>query len=163
MIAVQGIFLLQADGITSSTVQSIIVNMTTVGSMVGAYAFGRMRPRMSFAAILTIIWILLGVGVTGFALVHAAVAFGFFALLSGLGTGLTIPLCSSAVLNAVPPAANARAMGLFIGCVYIGLLLNPFVAQPLRSAFGFEGMFLWIGSIAVIGLGATLLWRMRSR
>jgi MFS family permease len=162
MIAVQGVFVLQSNGIDSSTLQSAVVNMTTVGSMAGAFAFGRLRPRMSFTAILTMTWGLLSVGVLGFALVHTVVPFGLFALLSGFGTGLAVPLCSSTVLRVVPPSANTGAMGLFIGCVYVGLLLNPFIAKPLRSAFGFQGSFLWIGFAASIGLAATLLWRLRN-
>ena len=161
MIAVQGVFLLQSNGIESSTVQSVIVNMTTVGSMAGAYAFGLLRPRLSFNVMLAMTWALLALGVGGFALVDTPIPFGLFALFSGLGTGLAVPLCSSTVLSVIPPAANARAMGLFIGCVYVGLLLNPFIAKPLRSAFGFQGMFLWIGAGALLGLVVTLIWRLR--
>jgi len=163
MVAVQGIFLLHAEGITSPTVQSIVIDMSTVGTMLGGYAFGHLKPRLAFSSILALIWLLLGVGAVGFALADTAMTLGLFALVAGLGAGLVAPLNMSAILGVVPPAANARAMGLAIGAIFLGLLLNPFVVQPLRSAFGFQGPFLWIGGAALILSVATLFWRTRGR
>ena len=53
-IAVQGIFLMHSEGITSPTVQSIVLDMTTVGTMAGAYAFAYLRPRMGYATMLAL-------------------------------------------------------------------------------------------------------------
>jgi MFS family permease len=163
MVAVQGIFLLHAEGITSPTVQSIVIDMSTVGTMLGGYAFGHLKPKLAFSSILALIWLLLGTGSVGFALADSATALGLFAFVAGLGAGLVAPLNMSAILAVVPAAANARAMGLAIGAIFVGLLLNPFVVQPLRSAFGFQGPFLWIGGAALILSVITLLWRTRGR
>jgi MFS family permease len=163
MVAVQGIFLLQAEGIASPTVQSIVIDMSTVGTMLGGYAFGHLKPRLTFSPILSLIWLLLGAGAVGFALADTAVTLGLFAFVAGLGAGLVAPLTMSAILAVVPPAANARAMGLAIGAIFLGLLLNPFVVKPLRSAFGFQGPFLWIGGAALACSAVILLWRTRGR
>jgi MFS family permease len=161
MIAVQGIFLMHSEGITSPTVQSIVLDMTTVGTMAGAYAFAYLRPRMGYATMLALIWALFGIGVAGFALVQGVVAVSFFALVSGLGAGLVTPLHQSAVLAVVPPSANAKAMGLTLGGIFLGLVLNPFVIQPLRTAFGLQTAFTAIGLAAFVGCVAALFWRMR--
>jgi len=161
MIAVQGIFLMHSEGITSPTVQSIVLDMTTVGTIAGASAFAYLRPRMGYATMLALIWLLFGIGVAGFALVQSVVAISFFALVSGLGAGLVTPLHQSAVLAVVPPSANAKAMGLTLGGIFLGLVLNPFVIQPLRMAFGLQTAFIVTGLAAFVGCAAALLWRMR--
>jgi len=159
MIAVQGVFLLNAEGITSLTMQSVVVDMTTVGTIIGAYRFAYLRSRMSYVAMQALIWGLFGVGVTGFALVPGMVAASFFALVSGLGAGLVTPLHQSAVLAVVPPSANAKAMGLTLGGIFLGLVLNPFVMQPLRAGFGMRAAFAIIGLAAFVGCAGALLWR----
>jgi MFS family permease len=161
MVAVQGIFLLRAEGITSPTVQSIVIDMSTVGTMLGGYGFGYLKPRLAFSPILALVWLLLGAGAVGFALAGTPVTPGLSAFVAGLGAGLVAPLNMSAILGVVPPSANARAMGLAIGAIFLGLLLNPFIVKPLRSAFGFQGSFLWIGGVALACPALTLLWRLR--
>jgi MFS family permease len=161
MVAVQGIFLLQSEGITSPTVQSIVLDMSTVGAIVGGYAFGFVRPRLGFSTILALVWALLGVGTLGFALVGTTAGLAIFALVAGLGAGFMSPLTGSAILAVVPPTANARAMGMALAALFLGLMANPYVVKPLRAAFGFQGAFIWIGGGALAGAALTLLWRMR--
>jgi MFS family permease len=159
MIAVQGVFLLSAEGITSPTMQSVVLDMTTVGTMAGAYAFAWLRPRLGYATLLAMICALFGVGVGGFAMVQGIAAVSFFALVSGLGAGLVTPLHQSAVLSVVPPSANGKAMGLAMGAIFLGLVLNPFLIKPLRIAFGMQTAFIIVGLAAFAGCIAALLWR----
>jgi hypothetical protein len=76
-----------------------------------------------------------------------------------LGAGLVTPLHQSAVLAVVPPSANAKAMGLTLGGIFLGLVLNPFVMQPLRAGFGMQTAFTIVGLAAFAGCIAALAWR----
>jgi MFS family permease len=162
MIAVQGIFLLDLKGIKSPSDQSLIINMTTVGSMLGAFGFGWLRARVGYLIVLAAIWTVLGVGVLGFALVDTVLLFGLFALVSGLGSGLMAPLMQTAILGVVPPAANAKAAGLAVGAIFLGLVLNPFAMKGLRYQFDLQTSFELIGLAAFAGLALTLLLKLRA-
>jgi len=161
MIAVQGVFLLHEEGYTSPTVQAIVLDVMTVGTMIGAYAFGHLRPRLSYASMLALTWALLGLGMMGFALAQGIVAISLFAFIAGLGAGLVTPSHQSAVLGVVQPSANAKAMGFALGAIFVGLMINPFIVKPLREAMGFQSAFAAIGAAALVGCAAALLWRIR--
>jgi len=161
MASIQGPFLLQAPGIDSPTLQAVMADVTTVGSMVGAYLFGFLRPRLGFSAILFILLATLGIGTLGFGLAANMIAITVVAWLSGFGAGLMTPLMQSAILNAVPPAAATRALGLSFSCIFLGQFLHPFILAPLRAAAGIEGAFIWVGGIMLLASLLALLWRMR--
>jgi len=162
MATIQGPFLLQARGIDSPTLQAVMADVTTVGAMSGAYLFGFLRPRLGFSAILFILLATLGIGTLGFGLAANMIAIAIFAWLSGFGAGLMTPLTQSAILNAVPPAAATRALGLSFSCIFFGQFLHPFILAPLRAAAGIEGAFLWVGGVMLFASLAALLWRMRA-
>ena len=160
MATIQGPFLLQARGIDSPTLQAVMADVTTVGAMSGAYLFGFLRPRLGFSAILFILLAMLGIGTVGFGLAGNMIAIAVFAWASGFGAGLMTPLSQSAILNAVPPAAATRALGLSFSCIFLGQFLHPFILAPLRAAAGIQGAFIWVGGIMLLASLAVLLWRM---
>jgi MFS family permease len=161
MASIQGPFLLQARGFDSPILQAVTADVTTVGAMSGAYLFGFLRPRLGFSAILFLLLATLGIGTLGFGLAANMIAIAVFAWLSGFGAGLMTPLTQSAILNAVPPAAATRALGLSFSCIFLGQFLHPFILAPLRAAAGIEGAFLWVGGVMLLASLAALLWRMR--
>src|SRR5208337_2211957 len=157
MVTIQGPFLLKADGITSPSSVSLIILMTTIGSMLGAFLFGFIRPKLEFLGVLALTWATFGVGLIGFALTTDVALLALFAGFTGLGAGFMQPLTQSAVLNAVPHEASARAIGLAIGCIFLGQFLHPFVMLPLRQAVGTQGMFIWVGVAALAAMALTML------
>jgi len=162
MIAVQGVFLLHDEGVTSPTFHSTVLIVNTVGTMAGAYAFTWLRPRLSYVTMQALTWALLGLGVMGFALSHGLVMISLFCFVTGLGTGLVTPSHQSAILGVVPPSANAKAMGFALGAIFVGLMINPFIIKPLRDAMGFQSAFAAVGAAALVGCVAALLWRLRT-
>ncbi len=162
MYSVQGPFLFAADGIPSpSTETTIILEIATLGSMLSAYLFGHLRPRLGFLPILVLTWGVLGLGSLGAGLVGGFVGLCVFAGLSGFGSGFMSPLTQTAILNVVPPQAITRALGFGFGLIFLALFLQPVLLAPVRTAIGIHGTFIWVGAVA-IGVGAlTALWGMR--
>jgi MFS family permease len=157
MVSVQGPFLLEADGIAAPSTQSFIINLATAGSMVSAYLFAYLRPKLGFTPILSVTWVALGLGSLGFGMVHGVAAHCVFAALSGFGSGFMAPLTQTAVIGAVSAEARPRALGLAFGLMFLGMFIQPFLLTPLRGAVGISGAFVWVGGAAiVIGL-LTLL------
>lgn len=161
MVSIQGVFLLDSEGIRSPNVQAIIMDLMTGGSMLGAYLFGFLRRRLGFLPLLALIWAVLGVGAVGFALASDVATIAAFAACGGFGAGLMVPTIQSGILNVVPPSASSRAMGASIGCIFFGQLVNPFLVKPLRAAIGIQEAFIWVGGAALAAAALTMLWRMR--
>jgi MFS family permease len=159
MVTVQGPFLLASRGIVNPQLQAVVAVVATASSMISAYLFGSLRSRFGFASILTLIWVALGLGTLGLGMSASLAAIVFFAALSGFGSGFTVPLMQSAILNVVPPAVATRAMGISVACIFLGQFIQPFVIAPLRSAVGVQEAFVWVGAVALVAGAMTLLWR----
>jgi MFS family permease len=160
-VTIQGSFLLADRGITSPSVQSNIINMTTIGSMAGAYLCGRIRPALGFLVVLALTWGLMGAGNLGFGLFANPWALAVFGMMTGLASGLMQPLTQNAILNRVPPGASAKAVGLAIGCIFLGQFLHPFILRPMRESLGIEGAFVWLGAASLAAMAIALIRRLR--
>jgi len=159
MLTIQGPLALAGKGFTDPTIQSVIIMMTIVGTMVTSGLFGFVRARLGFSTILAMTFVGLGLGVVGFGVTANVVALGLFSLVVGLGSGFIQPLTQSEILGRVPRAASARAMGIAVGCIFMGQLLHPFVLKPIRLRFGVDDAFLYVGGASLAGAALTLAWR----
>ena len=63
------------------------------------------------------------------------------------------------VLNMVSPAASARAMGMALGCIFLGQFLHPFVMKPLTDLFGLHGAVMWLGIASAAAALIAMVWR----
>jgi MFS family permease len=160
-VTIQGTYLMAEDGITDQTTQSAVIMMATIGSMAGAYLFRFVRPALGFHLVLALTWGLLALGNIGFASTANAYLLGVFAILSGASSGLMQPLTQTTVLNMVTPAASARAMGMALGCIFLGQFIHPFVMTPLRSVFGLHQAVIYLGVASLVGAVLAVLWRFK--
>ena len=72
MVSLNGAYLLDAHGIASPSTQSLVIDLTTGASMVGAYMFGVLRKWISYIAAMALTWAVLGVGTLGFGISERA-------------------------------------------------------------------------------------------
>jgi MFS family permease len=162
-ISLQGVFLMNQEGITNPSVQSNVLLPLTLGTMLGAYFFGYIRPRLGFSIILAITWLAVGLGNVGFASTPNVYLLAGCAGLAGLSSGFMQPLTQTAILNRVPSEVSSRAVGLGVGCVFLGQFLNPYILAPLRTAFGLHDAFLWVGGASLVAALLSLAWPRRAR
>jgi MFS family permease len=160
VVSIQGTFLMTEEGIVDPAIQANILLLYMIGSVAGAYLFRFIRPALGFRLVLALTWGVLALGNIGFASTLNVYLLAAFAALVGMGGGLMQPLTQTAVLNLVPPAANARAMGVAIGCIFLGQFLHPFILTPLRLAVGLHEAFLWVGSASLVAAMLALFWRL---
>ncbi len=72
------------------------------------------------------------------------------------------PLMTTAIFGMVPPSASARAVGIAMGCLFLGQFLHPLALTPLRTAFGLHDAFLWMGGVSLAAAVLAALARLRS-
>jgi MFS family permease len=147
MTSTQVPFLLQADHVTSPSVQASVLAMAALFNAVGAALYGRVRERLgarTFA--LSLALMALGQGVLGVS--HQALLSGFGCAVAGLGAGLAVPHVPTLVMGRVDGAARGRALGLMYSALFLGSFCNPLFVAPLAA---------WIGRHGAISTSAALL------
>ncbi|HEX4505733.1 MAG TPA: MFS transporter [Alphaproteobacteria bacterium] len=160
-VTIQGTYMMAENGVTDPSTQSNVMLFSTVGSMAGAYLFRFVRPALGFHMTLALTWAFLAVGNIGF---PATASFAVLAACSGavgMASGLMQPLTQTTVLNMVSPSASARAMGMALGCIFLGQFIHPFVVKPLTDSFGLHGAFVWLGGASAVAAVLAALWRLR--
>jgi predicted MFS family arabinose efflux permease len=160
-LTIQGPFLMTKEGIADPVVQANILLLYMIGSVVGAYVFRFIGPALGFHLVLAVTWGMLALGNIGFASTLNVYLLAAFAAAVGVGGGLMQPLTQTAILNMVASVASARAIGIAIGCIFLGQFLHPLVLAPLRIIFGLHAAFLWMGGASLIAALLALLQRLK--
>jgi MFS family permease len=162
-VTIQGTFLMNEEGLTDPGTIANVMLMTSIGTVVGAYIFRFVRPAFGFGLTLALTWALLALGNAGFASTLNVWLLAAFALFVGIGSGFNTPLMTTAVMGAVPPSAAANAVGVAMGCLFLGQFLHPPALTPFRTAFGLHGAFLWMGGLSLLLAVLSALWSLRGR
>ena len=157
-VSIQGPFLMSSIGLVNPSVQSNVLLLATVGTMVGAYVFGFIRPKLGFNIVLGLTWMLVGFGNVGFALTANVYLLAACSGLVGLSSGLMQPLTQTAILNKVGQGASARAMGLAVGCIFFGQFLHPYVLSAIRVGVGLHDAFVWVGAVSLFAGIVAATW-----
>ena len=162
-VTIQGAFLMNEEGLTDPGTIANVMLMTSIGTVVGAYIFRFVRPAFGFGLTLALTWALLALGNAGFASTLNVWLLAACAGLVGIGSGFNTPLMTTAVMGAVPPSAAANAVGVAMGCLFLGQFLHPPALTPFREAFGLHGAFLWMGALSLLLAVLSALWSLRGR
>jgi MFS family permease len=160
MTGVQISFLLQADGIVDPLDQSWIIATAATGSMVGAWSFGLIQPKLGMRSTFMLFMGLLGIANLIMPLATAPLAIAAGAALNGMGGGMANPYFSTLLVDKTPYAAHGRVIGLFVTTMFSGSFLNPFVIIPLKVNFGIHNAFVIVG---IMSLAIGIVSLMRSR
>jgi predicted MFS family arabinose efflux permease len=77
---------------------------------------------------------------------------------AGVGDAFVYVLASSAVYALAPAEQHARALSRFSALVSAGILLGPILAESLRGAIGFSGLWLLGGGLCAVA--CACVWRL---
>ncbi|UFH48311.1 MFS transporter [Pseudomonas sp. KNUC1026] len=156
IVPIQSPALLVNLGVTSSTLIGACAGLGLLATLVGALLWPMVRNRVGFAGCNVLLLALLGIGLWLLAAAHtygqvlAAVA------LHGIGVGMLVPNSMAPVMEALSPAARARGMGGFTGCLYLGQFASPLVVAAVVACT--HDLPLAIHYLAIAALVAALCW-----
>jgi predicted MFS family arabinose efflux permease len=134
-LIVQLSFVLTDNGITSTAAIGGISAIMSIATAAGSVAFARLvhlTPRtvlpIAFACSAAGLWIVSGS--SSVALITAG------AVLTGFGTGLTLPTLLTWAVNRLRFAQRGRGTGRWTGTLFIGQFLSPLIVAALGAGIG---------------------------
>lgn len=144
-IPVQLPFHLNSLGVQKNILIGMAIATSTMAAMVSSYFYSRVKDILSFSAIFSIGYVLLGSGFTLVALTssYLMVLGGMF--LAGLGLGLVIPNGSLWLIKLVPVSIRGKHIGRLSTFWFVGQFLSPIVWLPITRFFTLSYMFEIIG------------------
>ncbi|SNS78374.1 Predicted arabinose efflux permease, MFS family [Sphingomonas laterariae] len=155
---IHGPFLLTERGIASAATQGMLISVFAGTSAITAGSFGFIRPRLGERWIKVAMLVSLGGGLAGMAVATTIPLMAACLFVAGMGAGLATPQVTAMVLERVPPARHAHAIGGMFSAIFLGQFANPILLDPLQLAFGLEGMFAIFGSaLAIAGFAMAFV------
>jgi MFS family permease len=131
-----------------------LLALSSLGIRVAA---GRAYDAWGAAAVLTPLLLALAIGMTLLAMAGGPWLFLLAAVLAGLGIGGTHTTLQARVVDRALPERRARAVAGFAACWELGVGGGTILMGRLAEILGFEGMFLVVAGLPLVGLGG-LQW-----
>lgn len=142
---------LESFGITSSFHIGLFIVAMTASGAVTAFVYGRIRARLSYELIVTIVAVLWILAFTTISLARESYILAIGAALFGVSQGLLMPTVMVWIGALVPPTFRGRFSSYLGMFGFIGQFLSPIAFAPVFIRLGFSGVFL-------TGAGAGVLW-----
>jgi MFS family permease len=156
MPAIQGGFLMQAEGVTSAATQGLVAAACAVVATLSSASFGWLVGWLRPVRLLAVLGLLFGAGALLMAAGHGLPAVAGGAAVMGVAAGLVEATMATIILARTPVPMHSRAMGLLLSAIFLGQFLNPWAVDPLRQRFGIHGAFVGVG-VVLLALAALLL------
>jgi MFS family permease len=150
-------FLLQELGVGEKKFGGIAIATNGLMGGIVAMNYGRIRSRLSFAAIAALMFIVMAAGYTIFwqARSYPVVLIG--CVVNGLGQGLMLPNCMSWIQSIAPAGKRAKLSGALVSAVFLGQFLSPILTKPIGDRFGLSAEF---GIAAGVMVGLCVVFAM---
>jgi len=150
MIPVQLPYYLESLAGASGTQSGIAVATATLFGTVSSLLYGRVKTRLSYVQIMTLVFGLMGIGygIIGFAGSYGVVLVGL--AVTGLSLGLLIPNLNTWLTDVAPSTARGRAVGGLTTAIFLGQFLSPVLAQPIITAFSYGTAYVMAGAFVIV-------------
>jgi len=83
-----------------------------------------------------------------------------FRVLQGISSAMIVGIGIAILMSVFPPKERGRALGIIIGCVYLGLTLGPFIGGVLTEHFGWRSIFYLAAILGVVAI-ALIIWKVK--
>lgn len=123
---------------------------------------GRVLDRAHQGLTLTVAFLLLALGLSGFALAAARFHLFIAAFLVAAGSGVLHPLLIAIHVGQVSASERGRAGAVFYLGFDSGIGLGAWLLAPIFAWFGLTGLFLFAATAAIVGIW-PVWWMVRSR
>jgi MFS family permease len=144
-----------------------IGNISAIASI--AVPFGailyKLMSRKGTSFQFTVLYILLGVGMTGIGLGLSLQATVAFAFVQQLGAGMVIPVLIGFGLRDLPDRYRGRGMGIWASAFFLGQFVSPFFVTVMRGWTGsLLNAFVAFGLICIaVALGSQVFARRQAQ
>jgi MFS family permease len=159
MIPVQMPFMLSAMEVTNTHIGFAIASMN-VASVLTSVNYSRIRKRLSFPAIMAVVYFIIAVGfviisqTSSYAMMIAGI------MVCGLGFGMMMPNINLWLISIAPVEMRGRLVGYLNSAVFLGMFLSPVALQPLIMISSLYTSFFLV---AVILLFCSLMFFVAGR
>lgn len=122
-------------GIKKGSELGLYTALASVGVPVGSLLFKFISGR-SASFQFTVLFVLLGIGLTGIGLALGLEATMAFAFIQQLAAGMTIPVLIGWSLRELPERFRGRGMGWWCSAFFLGQFVSPFFVTAVRGVTG---------------------------
>ncbi len=131
MIPVQMPFMLsEMEGITNTKI-GFAIAFVNVASVTTSLNYGRIRRKLSFPAIMAIVYFLVFVGFMIISRSNSYIMMIVGVIFSGLGFGLMLPNINLWLISLAPDSRRGQLVGYLNMALFLGMFGSPIVIQPL--------------------------------
>ncbi len=162
MGSTQFAFLLQSDGVGSSSTRSLFIGAITVMGALTSLSYGPLQKRLSAAGTFTLGLVCMSVSLATIGASAAPAYAATGAALMGLYVGVTSPYVYHEVTERTTGDVRGRAIGVLSAFCYLGAFLNPPAFATLSRWVGLRGVF-FVTSLLMAALAAATAVRLLSR
>ncbi len=150
MIPVQMPFILDSIEGISNAETGFAIAFVNVASVTTSLNYGRIRKRLSFPAILAIVYIVVFVGYLIISQAQSYFTMIAGIAVSGLGFGLMLPNINLWLISLSPESMRGRLVGYLNMSLFFGMFISPVAIQPLIGISNIKGSFLLMGIIMLV-------------
>ncbi len=145
LIPTQVPFLLQLNGVMTSSTIGFTISISVMAGAIVSLAYGYIRMRFNFYRIFVLTFLLMGTGY-----IITSVLSGYAGILSGLivagfGTGMLMPNTNLWLISIAPPGQRGSMVGILNLAVYGGQFISPVFVSPMIALRSIEFSFLVCG------------------
>jgi MFS family permease len=152
-------FKLDAIGVESTGTIGAVSAISSLGTAVGAFTFGRVA-RLGPAATVPAAFALSGIGLLGLGFADSVPAVVVAAVVTGLGNGLLLPAMLSWALGSLSFEQRGRGTGVWTSAVFLGQFVCPLVVLGLSGAIsGLGSALMVLGAVSLVLAVAVRLTR----